>query len=118
MAMSAHLSQRQIEEYRRRALPTAELLAVDDHIAECPDCRLLLAAGEPLSGALQVWDDLSREDRAAVGIDLGALVDESKDLRRRPARGAARPLAVALWAAGVLLVAGLLAWLATLPLRR
>jgi hypothetical protein len=118
MAMSAHLSQRQIEEYRRRALPAAELLALDDHIAECPDCRLRLAAGEPLSGALQVWDDLSREDRAAVGIDLGALVDESRDGGRRPARGAPRPLAVALWAAGLLLVTGLLAWLATLPLRR
>src|SRR6185295_1046279 len=101
MAMSAHLSQRQIEEYRRRALPPAELLAVDDHVAECPDCRLLLASGEPLSGAFQVWDDLA--EGGAVGIDLGALADES---RRRPARGRLRPLTLALWAAGVLLVAG------------
>jgi hypothetical protein len=113
--MSAHLSQRQIEEYRRRVLPPAELLAVDDHVAECPGCRLLLAAGEPLSGAFQVWDDLAGEDGRAVGIDLGALVDEG---RKRRARGGLRPLAVALWAAGVLLVAGLIAWLATLPLRR
>ncbi len=118
MTMSVHLSQRQIEEYRRRTLPAAELLAVDDHIAQCPDCRLRLAAGEPLSGALQVWDDLSREDGAAVGIDLGALVDESREGRIRPARDALRPLSIVLWAAGLLLVAGLLAWLATLPLRR
>jgi hypothetical protein len=120
--MPAHLSQRQIEEYRRRALPPAELLAVDDHVAECPDCRLLLAAGEPLSGAFQVWDDLAGEGgTTTVGIDLGALMDErrnDRDDRKRPARGGLRPLTAALLAAGVLLVAGLIAWLATLPLRR
>src|SRR4051812_34189898 len=122
MAMSTHLSQHQIEGYRRRVLPPAELLAVDDHIAGCPDCRLRLAEGEPLAGAFEVWEDLPEEDGAAVGIDLGALVDENRESRRRPVRRGLHPLAVALWAAAVLVVAGLTvwlaAWLATLPLRR
>ncbi len=55
-----HLSDRQVEDYRRRALSPRELLAVDDHMATCPECRLRLAEGESLSGSLAVWDELGK----------------------------------------------------------
>ena len=37
--MSPHFSTQRAEEYRRRVLPEAELLAVDDHLAVCEECR-------------------------------------------------------------------------------
>ncbi|HEX4961255.1 MAG TPA: zf-HC2 domain-containing protein [Thermoanaerobaculia bacterium] len=121
--MPTHLSAHLIDGYRRRSLSPAELLEVDDHLAECPGCRRLLAEGETLTGAFGVWEELaegggSGEERLAVGIDLGALADEAARRDGRRWIGARRPLLVALCAAGVLLGAGLIAWLATLPLRR
>jgi anti-sigma factor RsiW len=35
-----HLTQKQVEDYSRRRLPGAELLAVTDHLGECETCRL------------------------------------------------------------------------------
>lgn len=35
-----HLTSQQVEDYSRRRLPAAELLAVSDHLGECEDCRL------------------------------------------------------------------------------
>jgi predicted anti-sigma-YlaC factor YlaD len=37
--VSEHLTTDQLEGYRRRALAAAELLAVDDHLAACEECR-------------------------------------------------------------------------------
>ena len=37
--MSSHLSADHAEQYRRRVIPPAELLDVDDHLAECEECR-------------------------------------------------------------------------------
>ncbi|HEY7213839.1 MAG TPA: zf-HC2 domain-containing protein [Thermoanaerobaculia bacterium] len=111
--MPIHLTDRQIEEYHSRSLPPGELLEVDDHLAGCPDCRLRLAAGEPLSGAFAAWEGLPEEPRRAVGLDLGALMDEA-GVRRARWRRWTRPAALALWAALLLLVAGLIVWLATL----
>ena len=34
-----HLTQKQVEDYSRRQLPAAELLAVSDHLGECDACR-------------------------------------------------------------------------------
>jgi hypothetical protein len=53
-----HLSDRQVENYRLRVLSAHELLAVDDHIAACPECRMRLAEGESLSGSLAAWEAL------------------------------------------------------------
>jgi hypothetical protein len=55
----SHLTPRQVEEYQRRALSPRELLAVDDHLATCEECRLRLAAGEPLAGSLAAWEALA-----------------------------------------------------------
>jgi len=41
--MSEHLSPQNLERYRQSALPPLELLAVDDHLAVCEQCRLRLA---------------------------------------------------------------------------
>ena len=37
--MAPHLSTQRVEEYLQRVLPEAELLAVDDHLAVCEECR-------------------------------------------------------------------------------
>jgi len=37
--VSPHLSTQRAEEYRQRVLPGPELLAVDDHLAVCEECR-------------------------------------------------------------------------------
>jgi anti-sigma factor RsiW len=41
--MSAHLSPQQVEQYRRRTLPPAELLDASDHLAACEACRSRVA---------------------------------------------------------------------------
>ncbi|HEX5081256.1 MAG TPA: zf-HC2 domain-containing protein [Blastocatellia bacterium] len=40
--MTKHLSAAQIVNYQRRMLAPAELLGVDDHLAECAECRRLI----------------------------------------------------------------------------
>jgi anti-sigma factor RsiW len=40
--VTEHLSSAQIVDYRRRTLMPAELLVVDDHLAECAECRRLI----------------------------------------------------------------------------
>jgi len=42
--MPDHLSQQQIARYCERQVPPAELLQVDDHLSQCPDCRARLAS--------------------------------------------------------------------------
>jgi hypothetical protein len=92
----SHLTQRQVEEYQRRALSPRELLAVDDHIATCEECRLRLAAREPLSGSFAAWEELA--PRAPVPA-----------VTRFPLR---RPAVIAALAAVLVAVAGLGVWLA------
>ena len=40
--MTEHLSSAQVQDYHRLELAPAELLGVDDHLAECPECRRLV----------------------------------------------------------------------------
>lgn len=50
--MSLHLTTQQLEAYRRRTLEPAELLALDDHLAECAACRRRLREVIPARAAL------------------------------------------------------------------
>jgi Putative zinc-finger len=92
----SHLTERQVEEYQRRALSPQDLLVVDDHLATCEECRLRLAAREPLSGALAAWEDLAPRAPAPTVV-------------RFPLH---RPAVVAALAAVLVAVAGLGLWLA------
>ena len=89
-----HLSDRQVEDYRRRVLSPRELLAVDDHMAACPECRMRLAEGESLSGSLAAWDELAKGDAPPVSAPVAV---------PRPASGPRLGLAFAV--AAVLLAA-------------
>lgn len=42
--MSSHLSKQRAEQYRQRALAESELLAVDDHLGACEECRQQIRA--------------------------------------------------------------------------
>jgi hypothetical protein len=52
-----HPTDTQIEGYARRTLDPADLLAVDDHLASCVDCRQRAGARVPLAdGVTQLWE--------------------------------------------------------------
>jgi predicted anti-sigma-YlaC factor YlaD len=53
--MSAHLSQQELEQYHRSALPPMDLLAADDHLAACGQCREQLVELMPEA---QAWQTL------------------------------------------------------------
>jgi predicted anti-sigma-YlaC factor YlaD len=87
--MTGHLSPEQQGLYLERALPPAELLAADDHLAACESCRGSLrerAAGErPLAAAL---GSLLPAERAAAHLtyeQLAAYVDHEADAAEREA---------------------------------
>ncbi len=50
---SPHLTEEALRKYRERVLPPLELLAVDDHLAGCADCRAQLARPETLAVAFR-----------------------------------------------------------------
>ncbi len=71
--MSGHLTRDILERHRLRALSAAELLAVDNHLAECAECRA--AAGRRAPGEAQ-----ERLVRAALGDALHLSEDELERL--------------------------------------
>lgn len=78
--MSAHLSQQEFEQYRRSSLAPMELLAADDHLAACRQCRARLGEMVP---AAQAWQTLraslpseGRKPEHLSYEELTAYVDE------------------------------------------
>ena len=65
--MSEHLSPAQIENYHEQKLAPTELLVVDDHLAECVECRGLVESALN-HGAAALYAELAAE--AAVGQHL------------------------------------------------
>lgn len=100
-----HLTQRQIEGYARRDLPPADLLAADDHLAECAECRLAVAERLDLRPPLAAWEELAEgEGRTEVErVPAPPLAPTAPPPRRWP-----RVLA---WAACLAFAAALAAWL-------
>jgi anti-sigma factor RsiW len=70
--MAQHLSGQQIESWRRKTVPPAELLAIDDHLAACEACRSLLLAPEPQAA----FAGLRAEMRAAAREESEHLASE------------------------------------------
>jgi len=66
--VTEHLSSAQVVNYHRRKLTPAELLGVDDHMAECRECRRLIESA-PGNDAIGLYADLA--EWAAVGAHLG-----------------------------------------------
>ena len=62
--MIEHISSAQIEGYQRRKLAPAELLGVDDHLAECAECRRLVESALD-NDAVGLYAELAAE--TAVG---------------------------------------------------
>jgi hypothetical protein len=55
-----HLTEEEIGQYWQRALPPAELLAADDHLAQCEDCRRSLERmGKNAAGRNVLWRALT-----------------------------------------------------------
>jgi hypothetical protein len=65
--VTEHLSSTQVLNYHRRKLAPAELLGVDDHLAECGECRRLIESA-PGNDAIGLYVDLA--EGAAVGSHL------------------------------------------------
>jgi hypothetical protein len=63
--VSTHLSAQQVEQYRKRSLPPAELLDAGDHLVVCAACRAKLADPEQLDASLSnLRDDFKRQASA------------------------------------------------------
>jgi hypothetical protein len=85
--MTEHLSQEIIEQYRQRSLPAAELIAADDHLAACAECRQRLDAAYPAQAVQSVSSSFVRELREAAAArpehlryeQLAAYVDKELD---------------------------------------
>lgn len=84
--MSEHLTPENLEGYRQSALPPLELLAVDDHLAACEQCRLRLAGVASAPALNDVWQTLrlqlhpSAEQIEHLSYEqLAAYVDEQLD---------------------------------------
>ena len=81
---SPHVTDAEIERFRRRELPGAALVAFSDHAAECDECRARLMGASDLEVAEAAFD-------AAVGLSGGhvpevevhAYVDDGLDAARR-----------------------------------
>ncbi len=65
--MTEHLSHAQVENWRLLKLAPAELLGVDDHLAECPECRRLVESALN-NDAVGLYAELAEE--SAVGTHL------------------------------------------------
>jgi predicted anti-sigma-YlaC factor YlaD len=70
--MSAHLSTEQLEDYSKRALPAASLVAADKHLAACHACRARLGEAGDTGAAASMRAGLlgSDLDSAHIAYDI------------------------------------------------
>ena len=96
--VSNHPSDTELLEFRSGNAQPAAILAVDDHLAECEDCRVRLTAILPKEGSLQSW---------AVGA-IRDEREEASNVTAMPARRSFFPIALAVAAA--ILLAAIVFW--------
>lgn len=81
--MTNHLSAEQIENYRKRLLPPALLVAADNHIAACPSCRARLEKIARPEIALPTMRERLRQtdsDKSHISYELlESYVDQTAD---------------------------------------
>ena len=79
--MAPHLSTQRVEEYLQRVLPEADLLAVDNHLAACEECRQRVGANIEVGTVLSDFHHRLVSDVPEIASDhlsyeqLEALVD-------------------------------------------
>jgi hypothetical protein len=61
--VTRHLTSDQFQKYKERKIPTSELLAIGDHLAECRDCREKLGGTEERAAILH---SLTRDVQSAL----------------------------------------------------
>jgi hypothetical protein len=84
-----HLTEEEIGQYWQRALSPGDLLAADDHLAQCPDCRKFLErARGTTSREADLWRALTGAEPPASSHlsydDLVAVVDDDATVANRP----------------------------------
>ena len=78
--MSPHLDEKQLAQYRDQNLDAAELLAIDDHLSGCEQCRARLEAGMNAAA----WSNLGRsDDRHFTYEQIVAYIDGTASLEQR-----------------------------------
>jgi anti-sigma factor ChrR (cupin superfamily) len=89
--VSPHLSRQRAEEYRQRVLPEAELLAVDNHLATCEECRQRIGANIEIEAVVSDFHRRLVSDVDALESDhlsyeqLVTLVDDELKQNERDA---------------------------------
>jgi hypothetical protein len=84
-----HLTEEEMGQYWRRALPPGDLLAADDHLAQCQDCRKSLERARGTNtGEADLWRSLTGAEPLASHHlsydDLVAVVEDDASLTGRP----------------------------------
>jgi hypothetical protein len=79
--LAEHLSQQRIHDFRQHRLAPAELLALDEHLSTCADCRQRLEAALPAS-VPALYTELQTEVGALATahpdfVQLAGMVDET-----------------------------------------
>ena len=82
-----HLTEEEVAQYRQRTLSPTALLAADDHLAECEDCRLSLSRASGTEfGVATLWRALTATEPVPSSHlsydDLVAVVEEDSTLER------------------------------------
>jgi hypothetical protein len=83
-----HLTEEEIRQYWQRTLPPATLMAADDHLAQCTDCRKSVKRSGKLAGEAALLDALAGEEpphsHHLTYDDLVAFVDDDSTAGDRP----------------------------------
>ena len=95
--MTDHLTAAEVDLYRRRSLPSEELLRVDDHIFACEACRAKLASSMDVTEISRSWQAALADEPQprfrllAVAATVALFVGAALMLRGKPEFGGLTP---------------------------